>query len=72
FLLCSDGLTEMVPDEEIGLTLHKFSDSLEQVADRLITLANQNGGKDNVSVALVRVDRIQSGKNLYQALKAWI
>lgn len=72
YLLCSDGLTEMVSDDEIGLTLHKFSDSLEQVADRLITLANKNGGKDNVSVALIRIEQSFSGKSLYQALKAWI
>jgi PPM family protein phosphatase len=72
YLLCSDGLTEMVSDEQIVLTLNSFSDSLEQVADRLISLANQNGGKDNVSVALVRVERAQAGKGLYQTLKAWI
>lgn len=72
YLLCSDGLTEMVPDKDICLTLDKFSDSFEQVADRLISLANQNGGKDNVSVALVHVERISTGKNLYQSLKAWI
>lgn len=72
FLLCSDGLTEMVTDEQINLTLHRYSDSLEQVADRLVQLANENGGKDNVSVILLRIDQVSSGKSLYQALKAWI
>lgn len=72
YLLCSDGLTDMVPDEEICLTLDKFSDSLEQTADQLITLANKNGGKDNISVVLVHVEQITTGKNLYQSLKAWI
>lgn len=72
YLLCSDGLTDMVEDENICLTLKKFSASLNQAADQLVTLANQNGGKDNVSVALIRVDQAFSGNSLYQALKAWI
>ncbi len=72
YLLCSDGLTEMVNDEQICLTLDKFSDSLEQVADQLVALANKNGGKDNVTVALVHVERVITGKSLYQTLKAWI
>lgn len=72
YLLCSDGLTEMVSDEEIRLTLLKFSASLDKAAEQLITLANQHGGKDNVSVALVRVEQAFAGKTLYQTLKAWI
>ncbi len=72
YLLCSDGLTEMVPDDEIRLTLQKFSASLDKAAEQLIILANQNGGKDNVSVALIRVERAFAGKSLYQTLKAWI
>lgn len=54
FLLCSDGLYDMVADEEIRLTLLKDNDNLESLADRLIELANANGGKDNISVMLVR------------------
>ena len=72
YLLCSDGLTEMVTDEQIRLTMQKFSASLNQAADALVALANENGGKDNVSVVLVRVDQVFAGKSLYQTLKAWI
>ncbi|HXG28203.1 MAG TPA: Stp1/IreP family PP2C-type Ser/Thr phosphatase [Nevskiales bacterium] len=72
YLLCSDGLTEMVNDEQIRLTLQKFSASLDQSADRLVALANEHGGKDNVSVALVRVEQPFVGKSLYQVLKAWV
>jgi serine/threonine protein phosphatase PrpC len=72
YLLCSDGLTEMVSDEEIRLTLQKFSASLDKAAEQLVTLANQHGGKDNVSVALIRVEQAFAGKSLYQTLKAWI
>lgn len=55
FLLCSDGLTDLVEDSEIHLTLSKYSANLEQAAQQLIQLANQNGGTDNISVILVKV-----------------
>jgi protein phosphatase len=74
YLLCSDGLTEMVPDEQIRLTVLQFSDSLNDAADNLVRLANENGGKDNVSVALARIDRsfAVKGSGLVDKLKAWI
>lgn len=50
-LLCSDGLTNMVEDEEI-LHIVKKCASLKEAAQRLITEANKNGGKDNISVVL--------------------
>ena len=55
YLLCSDGLNDMVDDDTIRLTLDKFGDNLEAAADRLIEEANGNGGQDNVSVVLVRI-----------------
>ncbi len=55
YLLCSDGLNDMVTDEEIHLTLSKYCANLEQAAHQLIELANENGGKDNITVVLVRV-----------------
>ncbi len=54
FLLCTDGLTDMVDDTEIHLTLEKFSDNLNRAAQELIDLANTRGGKDNISVVLAR------------------
>jgi len=54
FLLCSDGLNDMVNDEEIRLTLSKYSANLSQAAHELVRLANEGGGKDNVSVVLAR------------------
>ena len=50
-LLCSDGLTNMVEDRDI-LKLVKKSGSLKEAASRLVTEANKNGGKDNISVVL--------------------
>lgn len=51
-LLCSDGLTNMVDDEEIGRIL-KASGTLEEKTDTLIRRANENGGKDNIAVVLL-------------------
>ena len=55
YLLCSDGLTDMVRDEEIGLALSSLRTNLKTAAQQLIQMANDNGGRDNVSVVLVRV-----------------
>ncbi|HTT07306.1 MAG TPA: Stp1/IreP family PP2C-type Ser/Thr phosphatase [Gammaproteobacteria bacterium] len=54
YLMCSDGLNDMISDEEIHLTLSKYSGNLIQAAGELIRIANQNGGKDNISVILIR------------------
>ncbi len=54
FLLCSDGLTDMIEDEEIRIILIS-SDNLEEVSDELIARAKGAGGKDNVTVVLSRV-----------------
>lgn len=52
-LLCSDGLSDMLPDTEIEAILAEESISLQQVADRLVDAANARGGRDNISVVLV-------------------
>jgi len=57
YLLCSDGLNDMVEDAEIHLTLQMLSANLELAATQLIQMANDNGGRDNVSVILVKVLR---------------
>lgn len=54
YLLCSDGLNDMVADEEILATIQTFEEDLQDVADNLVTLANEQGGKDNISVVLAR------------------
>jgi len=55
YLLCSDGLTDMVEDEDIHLTISTFSANLQTVAEQLVELANDNGGRDNVTVGLAQV-----------------
>jgi protein phosphatase len=56
YLFCSDGLNDMVVDEEIGSTLQMLKANLPLAAIELIQLANDNGGRDNVSVILVKVN----------------
>ena len=51
-LLCSDGLSNMLEDNEIREIVTSGGD-VEERARKLITAANQNGGKDNISVVLV-------------------
>lgn len=55
-LLCSDGLTDMVADGAIRLTLLNFADHLDRAAQALVSQANARGGRDNISIALARVD----------------
>lgn len=55
FLLCSDGLSDMVDDWRIEEILNEREDDLESTAQLLIDTANRNGGKDNVSVILMHV-----------------
>lgn len=55
YLLCSDGLNDMIEDEEIQMTLIALRSNLELTAQQLVQSANDNGGRDNVSVILVKV-----------------
>ncbi|MCC6532799.1 MAG: Stp1/IreP family PP2C-type Ser/Thr phosphatase [Burkholderiales bacterium] len=66
YLLCSDGLSDMVEDEDMQLTLSSLQANLQLAADQLVQQANDNGGRDNISVILVRV------KDDYAAPKGWI
>ncbi len=55
YLLCSDGLSDMVEDADIHLTISTFGGNLETLAKQLVLLSNDNGGRDNVSIVAVRV-----------------
>ena len=54
FVLCSDGLSDLVADDDIQSTLKKYGNNLEEAASVLVNMANENGGKDNISVILAR------------------
>ncbi|OTE88379.1 protein phosphatase, partial [Escherichia coli] len=53
-LLCSDGLTNMVSDEEITATIQE-TPVLEEAVQSLIDQANERGGVDNITVLLIKV-----------------
>ena len=72
YLLCSDGLNDMVEDEEIQLTLQMLGANLELAATQLIQMANDNGGRDNVSVILVKVLReFPAKRSWWSKFMAW-
>jgi len=54
-LLCSDGLNDMLRDDQIAELLDEHAGCLSRTAERLVERANENGGRDNVSVILVHV-----------------
>jgi protein phosphatase len=60
FLLCSDGLNDMVDDTDIELALAELGCNLDLAAGTLVEMANDNGGQDNVSVLLARVEGVAS------------
>jgi serine/threonine protein phosphatase PrpC len=67
YLMCSDGLSDMVDDGEIASILGSPL-SLEQKADALVATANDHGGRDNISVLLVRVEAGSEKRGLISRL----
>src|SRR5260370_8538181 len=59
-LLCSDGLTRMVTDPEIAGTLQAETDPV-RAAEKLIALANERGGPDNITVVIAPLDNDSTG-----------
>ena len=55
YLVCSDGLSDLVDDEVIESALNKLMSDINVAAQALVQLANENGGKDNISVILIKV-----------------
>jgi protein phosphatase len=55
YLFCSDGLNDMVVDEDIQSTMYAMQGNLPLAIEQLIQMANDNGGRDNISVILVKV-----------------
>jgi protein phosphatase len=56
-LLCSDGLSNEVTDEQIARTI-SGSDDLSQIVNSLVAQANENGGRDNISAVLLEFDEV--------------
>src|SRR6266481_1202849 len=66
YLLCSDGLNDMLEDEDIESALYAMQSNLTLAAEQLIQMANDNGGRDNVSVILVKI------KGEFAAPRRWL
>lgn len=72
YLLCSDGLNDMLEDYEIQKIILNHSDCLERAAEKLVVAANSKGGDDNISVMLVRpLEILKSRPTLWQRLLNW-
>ena len=75
YVLCSDGLNDMVEDSDIELIVRELAPNLQLAADVLVQAANDNGGLDNVSVILVKVigpfatETVPHG--LFDRIKSW-
>lgn len=61
FLLCTDGLTDLVSDEEILEMVYRGDDP-EHICQQLIDEANERGGHDNTTVSLVVIDNLEDKK----------
>jgi len=73
YLLCSDGLCDMVDDEHIAMTLETLGANLKLASQQLVQMANDNGGRDNVSVILVRVLReYPAARGVVAKFFAWL
>lgn len=72
YLLCSDGLSDMVSDEDIGMTLQALGANLNLAAQQLVQMANDNGGRDNVSVILIKIlSEYPAGQGLASKIFGW-
>jgi serine/threonine protein phosphatase PrpC len=63
YLLCSDGVTDMIEDDLIKSVMIENSENLEKAASEMIRLANEHGGKDNISALLAKPIKSFPAKN---------
>jgi PPM family protein phosphatase len=72
YVLCSDGLSDMVEDEDIHLTINTFNDNLEMAVKQLIQLSNDRGGRDNISVIVTEViDSFPARRGILKKVLSW-
>jgi PPM family protein phosphatase len=72
YLLCSDGLSDMIGDDDMAVTVNTFGNNLNTVGQHLIRLANDNGGKDNISVVLAQVlDSFPARRGIVDRVLKW-
>ena len=72
YVLCSDGLSDMVEDEDIHLTISTFGDNLDVIAKQLVQLSNEHGGRDNISVIMTHViDSFPARRRILDRILGW-
>jgi protein phosphatase len=76
YLLCSDGLNDMVDDVNIELALNALQANLPLTARQLVMMANDNGGHDNISAILIKViapfPAAEQSRGLFGKLFGWL
>lgn len=72
YLICSDGLNDLVEDADIELTLRELKANLPLAAKVLVQMANDNGGHDNVSVLIAQVREFPAKRSLSDRLFGWM
>lgn len=73
YLLCSDGLSDMMNDSFIAEILNTCGDDVTKAGNMLVSYANQQGGRDNISVILIRVFVAGSAsKNFFDRCRQWV
>lgn len=73
YLLCSDGLNDMVDNADIELVLNSLSANLPLAASQLVMIANDHGGEDNISVIVAKVvaGRYSTGRSRGLLARLW-
>jgi PPM family protein phosphatase len=72
YLICSDGLSDMVEDDDIHLTISTFGANLENATKQLIQLGNDNGGKDNISVVVAEImESFPAPRGIFDKMLSW-
>jgi PPM family protein phosphatase len=72
YALCSDGLSDMVEDEDIHLTISTFGDNLDTIARQLVQLSNEHGGRDNISIIMTQViDSFPAHRGILDRILGW-
>lgn len=72
YLMCSDGLTDLVGDSDIEKSFQQLGANLSVTAGHLVEVANASGGKDNISVVLIRINKTFPEKaGLFKRVVDW-
>jgi protein phosphatase len=74
YLLCSDGLSDMIAHEGIASWLRRCGNDIDAACDALVLQANENGGRDNISIVLASIQAVRPAprEGLLDRVLAWL